>query len=60
MCWRRTEDISSKDRVGNILQTMKRMKGNWVGQFVCRNCLLRHVVEGRLEGGSDTKARKKT
>jgi len=34
----------------NILQTIKRRKANWVGHILCRNCLLKHVIEGKIEG----------
>jgi len=34
----------------NILQTVKRKKGNWIGRILCRNCLLKHVTEGKVEG----------
>jgi hypothetical protein len=60
-CWRRME-ISWTDRVRyeevlhrvkeerNILHTIKRRKANWIGQILRRNCLLKHVIEGKLEG----------
>ena len=31
----------------NNLQTVKRRKGNWNGHILRRNCLLRHVTEGK-------------
>jgi hypothetical protein len=34
----------------NILQTVKRRKANWIGHIVRRNCLLKHVKEGNIEG----------
>jgi hypothetical protein len=34
----------------NIVQTIKRRKANWIGHILCRNCLLKHVIEGKLEG----------
>jgi hypothetical protein len=30
--------------------TMKRRKANWIGHILRRNCLLKHVIEGRIEG----------
>jgi hypothetical protein len=33
----------------NILQTMKRT-ANWIGHILRRNCLLKYVTEGKLEG----------
>jgi hypothetical protein len=34
----------------NILHTIKRRKANWIGHNLRRNCLLKHVIEGKLEG----------
>jgi hypothetical protein len=28
---------------------MKRRKANWIGHILRRNCLLKHVLEGKLE-----------
>jgi hypothetical protein len=60
-CWRRMEKISWTDRVRNevlqrvkeernILHTIKRRKANWIGHILLRNFLLKHVIEGKLEG----------
>jgi hypothetical protein len=61
-CWRRMEKISWTDRVRNeevlhrvkeernILLTIKRRKANWIGHILHRNCILRHVTEGKVEG----------
>jgi hypothetical protein len=61
-CWRRMEIIIWTDRVRheavlqrvkeerNILQAIKRMKGNCIGHMLRRNCLLKHVTEGKTEG----------
>jgi hypothetical protein len=61
-CWRRMERISWTDRMRNeevlhrvkeernILHTIKRRKANWIGHILRRNCLLKHVIEGKLEG----------
>jgi len=48
----------------NILQTTKTSKANWIGDILCRSCLLRHVTEGKTEGrtevtGSRRRRRKK-
>jgi len=34
----------------NILQTVKRRNANWIGHILRRNCLLKHVIEGKVEG----------
>jgi ppGpp synthetase/RelA/SpoT-type nucleotidyltranferase len=63
-CWRRMEKISWTDRVRNevlvvlhrvkeernILHKIKRRKANWIGHILRRNCLLKDVIEGKLEG----------
>jgi hypothetical protein len=33
----------------NILK-IKRRNANWIGHIVRKNCLLKHVTEGKLEG----------
>jgi len=32
-----------------IQNTLQRRKANWIGHNLCRNCLLEHVIEGKLE-----------
>jgi hypothetical protein len=61
LCWRRMEKISWVDRVRNeeilhrvkeernILHTIKRRKANWIGYIWRRNCLARHLIEGKME-----------
>jgi hypothetical protein len=60
-CWGRMQNISWTDNVGNeevlqtikegnILQTAKRRKVNWYGHILHRNCLLKHIIEGKIEG----------
>jgi hypothetical protein len=62
-CWRRMEKISWTDRVRNevlvlhrvkeernIVHTIKRREANWIDHILRRNCLLKHVIEGKLEG----------
>jgi hypothetical protein len=34
----------------NIVHTIKRGKANWIGHILRRNCLLKQVIEGKLEG----------
>jgi hypothetical protein len=34
----------------NIVHTIKRRKANWIGHILRRKCLLKHVIEGKLEG----------
>jgi hypothetical protein len=34
----------------NILRTIKRMKANWLGHILSRNCLLKCVTEEKIQG----------
>jgi hypothetical protein len=46
------EKISGTDHVRNeeALQRVKKEgKANWVGHVLLRNCLLKHVIEGKIE-----------
>jgi chorismate mutase len=36
--------------VRNIVQTIKRMNAKCLGHILRRNCLLKHVSEGKIEG----------
>ena len=61
-CSRRMEEISWTDRVRNevalhgvreernILHRVERRKANWIGHVLCRNCLLKHVIVGKIWG----------
>jgi hypothetical protein len=69
-CWRRMEKISWTDRVRNeevlhrvkeernILHIIKRRKAKWSGHIFCRNCLLKSVIEGKLEGRTEVTGRR--
>jgi len=37
----------------NILRAIKRRKANLIDQFLHENCLLYHVIEGKVEGSID-------
>ena len=45
-----------KDR--NILHTKKRSEAGWIGDILCRNCPIKHVIEGRGEGRIEVKRRR--
>jgi hypothetical protein len=44
----------------NILHTTKRMKTNWIGHILCRNCLLKHMIEGEKGEGKQMTGRQGT
>jgi hypothetical protein len=68
-CWRRAQ-ISSVDdernekvlhivkKERNILHTIKRRKANWIGHILRRNCLLKHVTEGKIREGTEVTERR--
>jgi hypothetical protein len=35
---------------GIILTAIKKRKANWIGHILRRNCLLKYVIEGKIEG----------
>jgi hypothetical protein len=55
--WRRMEKISWTDHVRNeevneqrtILQEIRKRKPSWIGHILCRNCLLKQVIEGKIK-----------
>ena len=58
-CWERME-INWTDRLKygillrtknerNVLHTMRRRKPNWIDCILRRNCLMKHVVLGKIE-----------
>jgi len=70
MCWRRTEKISWTNRVRNeevlhmvnderhVLHTIKKRNGNSFGHILCKNCLLKHIVEGKREERIEVQGRR--
>jgi len=36
----------------------KRIKANWIGHFLFRNCRLKHVTEGRIKGRIEVTVRR--
>ena len=34
----------------NVLYTVQSRKANLIGHILCRNCLLKHVIEGKING----------
>ena len=61
-CCRRMEKISWTDHVRNeevllgfneqrnILHEIRKRKANWIGHILLRNCLLKQVIEGKIQG----------
>jgi len=46
-----TNSVLQRAKVeGSILRTVKGRKVNWIGQSLRRDCHLKHVIEGKVEG----------
>jgi hypothetical protein len=70
-CWRMMEKNIRTDRERNeevlqrvkedrnILHTIKRRKANCIGHILSRNCLLKHVIEGKITGTRGGERRRK-
>ena len=43
----------------NILNTIKRRKTYWIGHILRSNCLLKQVIEGKIEGRIDVMLRRR-
>jgi hypothetical protein len=56
----KNEEVLHRVKERNILNRMNRRKANWLGKVLRRKWLLKHVIEGNIEGRSDRKTRKKT
>ena len=55
-CWKRMDRVRNEvllrvKEERNIILTVKRRKGNWIGHILRGNCLVKHVVKGKIEGG---------
>ena len=42
----------------NILETVKRRKAKCIGHNLRRNCILKHVTEGKIEGNIEMTERR--
>ena len=42
----------------NVLRTVKQKVAGWIGNILCRNCLRKHVIEGKVEGRIEVIGRK--
>ena len=34
----------------NILHEIRKRNANWIGHILCRNCLLKQVIKGKIKG----------
>ena len=54
----RNEVIQRVKEERNILNTIKRRKAKWIGQILRRNCLLKHIIGGKIQGRIDVTGRR--
>jgi hypothetical protein len=54
---RNEEVVHRVKEARNIPHTIKRRKANWIGHIFRRNCLLKHVIEGKTEGRMEVMGR---
>jgi hypothetical protein len=40
----------TESQEGNASPTYNKKKANWIGYNCCRNCLLKHLTVGKIEG----------
>jgi hypothetical protein len=50
---RKEEVLHRGEEARNILNTINGRNGSWVGHTLSRNCLLKRVIEGKIEGRKD-------
>jgi len=46
----RSEVLQGVRKERNILQTITKKKANWIGHILRRSCVLKYVIEGKIEG----------
>ena len=42
----------------NILHAIRKRKANWIGHILCRNCLIRQAIEGKINGKMEVTRRR--
>jgi len=47
---RKEEALLRVNEQRNILHEIIKWKANWIGHILYRNCLLQHVIEGKIKG----------
>jgi len=54
ICWtdhvRNEEVLHTVKEERNIIHMYIKWKANWIGHILHRNCFLKRVIEGRIEG----------
>jgi inosine/xanthosine triphosphate pyrophosphatase family protein len=55
----RNEEVLHRRKEKNILHAIKTRKATWICHIVHSNCLLKHIIEGKIEGGMKVKERQR-
>jgi hypothetical protein len=55
---RNEEVLLSVKEQRNILHEISKRKANWIGHILCRNCLVRQVIEEKVQGGIEVTGRR--
>jgi hypothetical protein len=55
----RIEVLHSVREKKDILHTVKRRMAKWIGHILRSNCPLKHIIEGKMEGGIEVKGRRR-
>ena len=42
----------------NIVQTVNRREDNWIGHSLRKNCVPKHVIDGKMAGGIEVKGKR--
>ena len=42
----------------NILHEIRKRTANWIGHILCKNCLLKQVIEGKIKGEMEVARRR--
>jgi len=56
--YRKMRRYYRESRRRGILLSIKRRKPSWIFHTLRRNCHLRHVIEGKIEGKTEVKGRR--
>ena len=54
-----TEVLHSVKEKKDILNTVKGRMANWIGHILRSNCPLKHIINGKMEGGIEVKGRRR-
>jgi hypothetical protein len=57
--WRNEEVLLRVSEQRNILHEIRERKANWIGHILHRNCLLKQVTEGKINGQIEVTGRRR-